>query len=172
MTVRKITMIAMIAALYTVICLLPGISAISFGQIQVRMAEMLTMLPLIYQPSIYGLTLGCFLSNLIGALTGLNPLGYLDCVIGTAATLIAAILTYKLRNRTVGKLPLWSMLMPVIWNFLFVGLELACLMMPEDILKGLLIFGGYVALGEIIAVILGYLLIGNPAVRGLFSDNR
>lgn len=172
MTVRKITTIAMIAALYTVICLLPGISAISFSQIQVRLAEMLTMLPLIYQPSIYGLALGCFLSNLIGALTGINPLGYLDCLIGTAATLIAAVLTYKLRNRTVGKLPLWSIMMPVVWNFLFVGLEMAYLMMPEDILKGLMIYGGYVALGELIAVILGYLLIGNPAVRGLLSEKK
>ena len=172
MTIRKLTTIAMIAALYTVICLLPGISAISFSQVQVRLAEALTMLPLIYQPSIYGLALGCFLANLIGALSGINPLGYLDCLIGTAATFIAAVLTYLLRNKKIGKIPVCSMLMPVILNFLFIGLELAYLYMPENILKGLLIYGSYVALGEIIAVILGYLLIGNPAVSGLFSERK
>ncbi|MBQ6654742.1 MAG: QueT transporter family protein [Erysipelotrichaceae bacterium] len=172
MTVRKLTTVAMIAAIYVVICLLPGISAISFSQIQVRLAEILTMLPLIFQPSIYGLALGCFLANLIGALTGINPLGYLDCLIGTAATLIAALLTYLLRDKRIGKLPVWSMLMPVILNFLFIGLELAYLLMPENILKGLLIYGSYVALGETIAVIFGYLLIGNPAVAGLFRDKQ
>jgi hypothetical protein len=39
-----------------------------------------------------------------------------------------------------------------------VGAELAFLMMPENVLMGTLIFGAEVAVGEIVAVILGYFL--------------
>ena len=159
MNVKKMTNIAMIAAVYTVLCLIPGLSAIAFGQVQIRIAEALTMLPLIYQPSIYGVTLGCFLSNLIGAMTGVNPTGYLDAAVGTVATLLAAICTYALRNKRIKGIPVASIAMPVIFNFFFVGFELGMLFMPDDPVRGMIINGTYVAVGETIAVILGYLLV-------------
>jgi Predicted membrane protein len=154
MSTKTFARVAMIAAIYTVLtlCLAP----ISFGNFQIRISEALTMLPLIYQPSIIGVTLGCFLSNLVGAMTGMNPTGMLDSVIGTLATLGAAYCTWKLRDVKIGKLPLLSMAMPVIWNFVFVGAELGYMMMPENVILGTVIFGAEVAVGEIIAVILGY----------------
>ncbi len=170
MNIRKITYIAMIAAIYSVLCLIPGLSALAFGPIQVRFAEALTMLPLIYKPSIWGVALGCFLSNLIGAATGVNPTGYLDAIIGTTATLLAAYMTWKLRDRKTGNVPVLSMLMPVIFNFFFIGLELAYLFMPENILAGTLINGNYVAIGEIIAVILGWLLVCELKKTSLFRE--
>ena len=156
MSTKTFARVAMIAAIYTVLtlCLAP----ISFGNFQIRISEALTMLPLIYSPSIIGVTLGCFLSNLIGAMMGLNPTGLIDAVVGTLATLGAAYCTWKLRNITIKKLPLLSMTMPVIWNFVIVGAELAFLMMPDNIMTGTLIFGSEVAVGEIVAVILGYFL--------------
>lgn len=89
---------------------------------------------------------------------GLNPTGMIDAVVGTLATLGAAYCTWKLRNVTIKKLPVLSMTMPVIWNFVIVGAELAFLMMPENVMLGTLIFGAEVAVGEIVAVILGYFL--------------
>ena len=49
--------------------------------------------------------------------------------------------------------------MPVIFNFFFVGAELAYLFMPNEIVLGTLINGSFVAIGELISVIIGYFLI-------------
>lgn len=157
MNTKTFTRVAMIAAIYTVVTLL--LAPISYGNIQVRIAEALTMLPLIYEPSIWGVTLGCFLSNLIGAMTGANPTGMIDAVIGTLATLLAAICTYHLRNKCVKKYPVWAILMPVIFNFFFVGIELGVLYFPTNVVTGSLVCGVEVAIGEIISVILGYILV-------------
>jgi uncharacterized membrane protein len=71
MNTKTFARVAMIAAVYTVVSLF--LAPFSFSNIQVRIAEALTLLPLIYKPSIAGLTIGCFLTNLIGAITGVNP---------------------------------------------------------------------------------------------------
>ena len=137
--------IAMIAAIYTVVSLV--LAPFSYGNIQVRIAEALTILPLIYRPSIAGVTLGCFLTNLIGAMMGVNPTGMIDAVVGTAATLFAAILTYQLRDRKIAGIPVPSLLMPVIFNFFFVGMELSVLYFEGNVWLGLLIMGTEVAIG-------------------------
>ena len=168
MTTKKFTRIAMIAAVYTAVTL--ALAQLSYGSLQVRISEALTMLPLIYEPSIWGVTLGCFLANLIGAMTGVNPTGYIDAIIGTAATLGAAWCTWKLRNRLAGKLPLAAMAMPAVWNFFFVGAELAVLYMPNAIILGTLINGAWVALGEVIAVIPGYFLAKALDRTNIFKD--
>ncbi len=160
----------MIAAIYTALCFAPGLSMIAFGQVQVRIAEALTMLPLIYQPSIIGVTLGCFLSNLLGAMTGINPTGFLDSIIGTAATLLAAYFTWKLRDRTIKGIPVLSILMPVIFNFFFVGAELAYLFMPDNFVSGLFINGFFVAVGEIIACVIGYLIVKGLEHTDIFKE--
>lgn len=159
MDTKSFTRIAMIAAIYTALCFVPGLSMIAFGQIQVRIAEALTLLPLIDKKAIWGVTLGCFLANLIGAMTGLNPTGMLDAVIGTSATLLAAICTWKFRNIKVRGIPVLSCLMPVVFNFFIVGAELAYLFMPDNLVMGTLINGTYVAIGELVAVVFGWFLV-------------
>lgn len=149
--------VAMIAAIYTVVSLV--LAPFSFGNIQVRIAEALTLLPLIYRPSIAGVTLGCFLTNIIGVMMGVNPTGMIDAVVGTCATLIAALGTYYFRNKTAKGIPVLSILMPVILNFFFVGMELSVLFFDGNIWIGLLIMGTEVAIGELISVIIGYFLI-------------
>ena len=143
MNTQKMVRIAMIAAIYTALSL--ALAPLSYGNIQVRIAEALTLLPLIYQPAIWGVTLGCFLTNLIGAIMGFNPTGMIDAVIGTTATLLAALCTYKFRDRKVGKVPVLSILMPVIFNFFFIGAELGYLLFPDNLLMGSLICGAEVA---------------------------
>ncbi len=168
MNTKTLARTAMIAAVYTVISLV--LAPISFSNIQVRIAEALTMLPLIYRPSIWGLTLGCFLTNLLGAFMGFNPTGMIDAVIGTAATLIAAVLTYKLRDKRINDIPVWSILMPVVWNFLFVGAELGFLFFPDNVLIGSLICGAEVAVGELISVIIGWILVKWLSRRDIFKE--
>ena len=159
--------IAMIAAVYTVVSL--ALAPISYGNIQVRIAEALTILPLLYKPSIYGVTLGCFLTNLLGAFMGVNPTGFIDAIIGTLATFLAAECPYMLKDKTVKSFPLWSVLMPVIFNFFFVGAELAVLYFEGNVVLGTLIMGGEVAVGELISVILGWLLLKPLGKTNLFK---
>ncbi len=157
MNTKTFTKVAMIAAIYTVLTLV--LAPISYGNMQVRISEALTMLPLVYAPSIYGVTLGCFLSNLIGAMIGVNATGYIDAIVGTLATFLAAYCTYKAKDIKIKNVPVVSMLMPVVFNFFFVGAELGYLFMPDNFLLGMLVNGAWVALGEVIAVIIGYFLV-------------
>lgn len=168
MNTKKMVRIAMIAAIYTALSL--ALAPFTYGNIQVRIAEALTLLPLIYQPSIWGVTLGCFLTNLIGAIMGFNPTGIMDSVIGTTATLLAALCTYKFRDRKVGNVPVLSILMPVIFNFFFIGAELGYLLFPDNIIVGSLICGAEVAVGELISVIFGWFIIKLLSRTKLFES--
>lgn len=85
-----LTEAAVIAAIYTVLVLVFQWS--SFGPVQFRVAEALTILPYFTPAAIPGVTIGCFLSAVF---TGADVL---DMVFGSLATLIAAFLSYKLRR--------------------------------------------------------------------------
>ncbi|HHT89207.1 MAG TPA: QueT transporter family protein [Clostridiales bacterium] len=85
-----VTQAAIIAAIYVVLVFVFQYS--SFGPIQFRIAEALTVLPYFTPAAIPGVTIGCLLSNL------LFRADILDVVFGTAATLIAAYLSYQLRE--------------------------------------------------------------------------
>ena len=111
-----------IAALYIALTVL--LQPIGFGTVQCRLSEMLTILPIYMPAAVPGLAVGCFLSNLIGLSSGLNPAGAWDLLFGTGATLLAALLTYRLRNVRWLKLPLAATLPPVIINAVIVGAEL------------------------------------------------
>ena len=97
----------MIAALYAALTV--ALSPISFGPVQFRVAEALTLLPFFMPEAIPGLFIGCFLSNLAGGL------GLIDIIVGSAATLLAAWLTFKMPNIWLAAVP------PVVINALAVG---------------------------------------------------
>ena len=168
MNTKRMIRVAMIAAIYTAVSLV--LAPISYGNIQVRIAEALTMLPLVYQPAIAGVTLGCFLTNLLGAILGLNPTGILDSIIGTIATFLAAYYTYKLRDKRINNIPVYSILMPVIFNFFFIGAELGYILFPDNLMMGSLICGTEVAIGELISVILGWFLVNVLGKTKLFEE--
>ncbi len=85
-----VTQSAVIAAIYVALVFVFQYS--SFGIIQFRIAEALTILPYFTSAAIPGVTIGCLLSNL------LFKADILDVIFGTAATLIAAYLSYQLRD--------------------------------------------------------------------------
>ena len=99
---------AMIGAIYVVLTLL--FQPFSFGQIQVRIAEALTILPVFTPAAIPGLFVGCLIGNILGG--SILP----DIIFGSLATLIGAIFTYLLRrqNKYLAPLP------PMIANTLIV----------------------------------------------------
>lgn len=85
------TQAAMIAAIYVVLTFV--FAPFSFGQIQVRIAESLTILPFFTPAAIPGLFIGCLIGNILGG--GILP----DIICGSLATLIGAFFTYLLRKQ-------------------------------------------------------------------------
>ena len=166
MNTKQMTQIAMVAAVYTVLSV--ALAPISYGPIQVRIAETLTLLPLIWQPSITALTLGCFLTNLIGVHLGVT--GPIDILVGTLATFLAAVCTWRFREKTIKGIPVISILMPVIFNGVFVGLELAWMLNPDNIAAMAVVYGLQVAVGELIAVIIGWILLPMLKKAQIFGE--
>lgn len=103
---------AVIAAVYVVVCLV--LAPFSYGAVQVRVAEALCLLPVFGAEYIVGVTLGCFLANLLGSTV-------VDVVFGTLATLLACLVTYKLRDIRVKGLAIPASLPPVVFNMIIVG---------------------------------------------------
>lgn len=146
--------ITMVAALYATLSL--AVAPYAFGSVQIRISEALTVLPLLGIWPIWALTLGCALTNLIGAASGFNILGYWDVLWGTLASLIAAFLTYKTRKIYFKKIPIVALIMPVLINSLIIGAELMLVIGPNN-LWGFLFYALSVAIGEGISVfVLGY----------------
>ena len=100
---RTIVRCALIASLYTAVSLV--LAPIAFGAVQARVSEAFTLLPVLVPDAVVGVTLGCFLTNLVGVFTGANVLGALDIVFGTAATLTAALCTRRLALCASGACP-------------------------------------------------------------------
>ena len=156
--IRYLTTAVMIAAMYVVLCLI--LRPFSYGEVQVRVAEALTILPYFTSAAIPGLFIGCIIANLLGGSI------IIDVVFGSLATLLAAIFTYLLRkqNRFLASLP------PIVFNALIV----------PYVLKygyGLPFTIGFmtltVAIGEIISCgILGQILLAalNKRKDSIFVD--
>ncbi len=93
---KKIARTAIIASLYCALTVL--IAPLSYGPVQFRFSECLTVLAVFYPEAVIGLTVGCFFSNLFGN-------GILDIVFGTLATFLASFSTYligkKLKNFSI-----------------------------------------------------------------------
>lgn len=161
MNTRSITRAAVIAALYVLLTvgqdlLFPGSAS---NAIQFRAAEALCVLALFTPDAIFGLSLGCLIFNLTNA--GALPL---DWFVGTVATLLAAIFSYRLRHVRVLRLPLPALLMPVAFNAVLVGCELTIYIPELPLWLNML----YVAVGEAgVMLTLGSALYFALRARGL-----
>ena len=118
---RYLVHCAMIAALYVVLThlqnlLFPG--SASFA-IQFRASEALCVLSFFTPAAIPGLTLGTLLFNIS---TNALPL---DFLLGSLATLLAAVSMRACRNIKIKGCPILGLLMPAAWNGLIIGAELA-----------------------------------------------
>ena len=103
---------AMIAAIYVVLTYI--FAPFSFGDVQVRIAEALTILPIFTPAAIPGLFIGCLIGNILGG--AILP----DILFGSLATLIGAVFTYLLRKKS----QFLCVLPPIISNTIIVPLIL------------------------------------------------
>lgn len=135
---------AMIAAIYVVLTVIGA--SFAFGPVQVRFSEALTILPVFTPAAVPGVFLGCLISNV--AAGALLP----DIIFGSLATLIGAVFTWMLRNRSKYLAPL----PPIIANALIVPFVLKYAYMEPFSIPFMMVTVG---IGEIVSCgVLGLIL--------------
>ena len=144
---KFIVQAAVIAAIYVSLTYVMSLLGLSSGAIQIRISEALTILPFFTPAAIPGLVIGCFLANL---LTGC---AFWDIVFGTLATLIGAVVTYWLRNKSEYLAPI----PPILSNAVIVPFVLMYVYGVQDAYWFLVLTVG---IGEIISCgVLGLVLL-------------
>ena len=168
LSVTRLVRCAVIAAVYVVLCL--ALAPFSYGAVQVRIAEALCLLPVFGAEYIVGVTLGCFLANLLGSTV-------IDVVFGTLATLLACLVTYKLRDLRVKGLAIPASLPPVVFNMLIVGaFEITFFFSDAAPTAALAAFNAVaVGIGEIIScTVVGVALVklveSNEGLKRIFTE--
>ncbi|CEQ21447.1 citrulline cluster-linked gene [[Clostridium] sordellii] len=155
---KKLVMTSLVAAIYAVLTLVLG--AISYGPIQFRIAEIMVLLAFIKKDYIWGLTIGCFLANVIG------PYGVPDIVFGTTATFLSVYAIYLTGKVMKGKK--YAILIASIWptliNAVIIGFMLNIFVGMPLILSMIQVgFGEFVVI-TIIGVPL-YKIIGKKYIK-------
>ena len=150
---KKVAFSGVIAALYVAITL--ATASFSYGPIQFRLAEALAVFCCFEPMTVPGLILGCLISNFF------SPVSVLDVFIGTAATVIAALVMTRCKK-------VWLMPIPnIVANGLLVGALLAVTYTPDAFWQGFWTFCGQVALGELAVMV----VIGVPLFLWLKKSN-
>ena len=138
---------AIIAAMY--VALARVFAPISYGAIQLRIAEVLTILPMFTSSAIPGLFIGCVLANLLGGAV------LLDVVFGSLATLIGAALGWMLRkNRWLVPIPAVlanALIIPFVLRYGY-AVDMPLWLMMLTVGAGEV--GGCYILGELLASVL------------------
>ena len=158
MSVMKLSVSAVTAAIYAALTML--LAPISYGEIQLRVSEALCIAPFFFPCTAPGLFVGCLIANL------LSPIGALDIVFGSLATLLAALCTAAIGRTGRGwHQCVFACLMPVLFNAVIVGAVIAFSSTPEPFsAAGLSAFGAaafWVGLGELAVMF----VIGLPLTR-------
>ena len=152
---------AIIAAMYVALTLI--FAPISFGAVQVRIAEALTILPLFTPAAIPGLFIGCLIAN------GLGGGILLDVICGSIATLIGAALGYLLRfNRWLVPIPTIlsnTVIVPMVLKYGY-GVDMPIWMLMIYIVIGEIL--GCYLLGELLAS--G--ILKRKSLTDLFKSNK
>jgi len=123
---QTVARVGLIAALHAALTLLTLtlLQGLAFGPVQLRLSEALTVLALLTPAAVPGLALGTLIANLAGiALLGSGPAGLLDAVLGSLASGLGALWTWRLRRR-----PLLALAGPVLANALVVAAYLPILL--------------------------------------------
>ena len=147
---RRVARAAIIAGIYVALC--AAFPWISYGMIQFRIAEALTVLPILYVEAIPGLFIGCLVANIIG------PHGIWDIVGGSLVTLLASIVTYRFRHSFI------AYLSPIVLNGLLVSAYLSL------ITEGIPYYAwvAWISIGQAV-VVFG---LGVPLIKALRSLPR
>ncbi len=113
-TAKSLARAGVTGALYALLTIV--LAPISYGPVQFRVSEALTVLPLIFPETAIGLTIGCLIANIF------SVNGPIDMVLGTFATLIASLLTVLIGKKVVKTVPkiILGILPPILINAIIV----------------------------------------------------
>ncbi|MBR4403967.1 MAG: QueT transporter family protein [Clostridiales bacterium] len=156
--IRFIVFNGIVAALYIVLTYF--LEPISYGIVQARVSEAMTVFPIFSFNMIPGLVIGCLVSNLINP----NNLGPVDIIFGTLATLIAGIF-----SRIIGRKNMWlGVIPPIVANGVIVGGYLPFLLYDAVTWQIVLLSMLSVAAGEaVVLIVLGLPLVAVIGKTGL-----
>lgn len=147
---RLVVKLAVVAAIYVALTLV--LYPLSYGAIQFRVSEFL-MLLVSYNPMYaISLSVGCLLANIA------SPMGLIDIVFGTLATILSCIpMIFIRKNKYL------SSLFPSLINAIIIGLELKFAYEVPFYLGAIEVF-----IGEFVVVS----LIGVPVFKSLEKNTR
>ena len=132
--VRQLAASSVIAAIYFVLAY--SFQPIMFGPLQLRIPEAMTVLPFIAPYTMFGLFVGCLLSNIIGGF------GLPDIIFGSFATLLAGFLTSKIKIKWLAPIP------PIVINMAVLGLMFAIIYSPENIAGTFPVYAMEIGVGQ------------------------
>ncbi|MGI6577298.1 MAG: QueT transporter family protein [Eubacteriales bacterium] len=118
---RRLVISALVGAVYIALTLL--LAPISYGAVQFRVSEALTVLPYYIPSTAWGLFVGCLISNIFSPTASI-----LDIVFGSLATLLAGYITSKLKSKLLAPLP------PVVINAIVIGAVLSYTTAPGAVM--------------------------------------
>lgn len=151
-SIKQLTVVSLIAAIYVLLTINPLISAVAFGVIQFRVSEILNHLIIYNKKYSIALFLGVFISNI------LSSAGIVDMIVGSTTTLICCFISlfaYQSIHSTKGKL-LFN-----IFNFSVIGMIPIAIML--DVLgfadQTLIISYLFLVISEIIIMIIGAIIV-------------
>ncbi len=157
---RDIALAAVIGAAYAALTML--LAPVSYGPIQMRVSEVLCILPFFMPVTTWGLFVGCAVANII------STAGIWDVIFGSLATLLACLCIQALGQRGRGSVSwlriILAALMPVIWNGVIIGALLMWTITDTvfpNVNAAFWIIGGEVALGEAVVMF----VLGIPLMR-------
>lgn len=139
-TAKDIAYNGVLAALYVVLTLLTY--PFSFLGMQIRIAEILVFVCFFRKDYTIGLVVGCALANLF------SPIGLMDALFGTLSTLLSCLCIMFCKHLLV------ATIFPIVFNSFIVGFEIYYFVGQNSYF----VCVGMVALGETIAIIIGYIL--------------
>lgn len=143
---------AMIAALYA--ALTWAIPSLSYGPIQFRVSEILTLLAFFNPQYVVGLTVGCAIANIF------SSLGIIDIFVGTLASFLALFAMTKIKN-------IWiASLMPAL-SAVLIGFEIV-LVSPNPSIISFFVITGQIMISQLIVVT----VIGVPVFKALMKNNE
>ena len=169
LNIRKISFAGVIAALYVAMVLAGAM--VSFGPLQFRFAEVLTVMPFFFPIAVPGLFVGCLIANMF------SPYGLIDVVVGSLASLMAGLCTMKIGlvcNRERVGVKLLACLPPVIFNAIMIGAMIAWLIVGNftsyAFLSAFIAYAGYVGLGQFgVLYLLGMPLMVYMTKSGMYN---
>ena len=133
-TVKQLALNGVVAALYAALTILTA--SFAYGPVQFRLSEALCVL-VCFEPTLtVGLTLGCLIANLFSTVSAL------DIIVGTSATLLACLLTVRIRRAWLVPLP------TILCNAIIVGAMLAWVYTPAAFWQGFALEAAEVGAGE------------------------